>query len=97
MNIFGSAVGGFFAGVIVCLLALTASESQLVKEATAAEADGRTINNEMMQKIYPRDFRAGYPAYLERDFAAGADLICDAIRTEYNQDLCSTKNGIGWR
>jgi hypothetical protein len=97
MNNFGPAVGGFFAGVIVCFIALTASQSQLVKEARAAEADGRTINNDTMQTFYPQDFRAGYPAYLERDFEAGADLICNAIQNEFNQDLCSTNGGIGWR
>lgn len=54
------------------------------------------ISNELMQEMYPDTFRSGDPPYLERDFEAGADFICDEVKTETGRDLCSEPN-INWR
>lgn len=85
----------FLAGIAAAVLWSELSESKLVSEADSAERDGHVINNEMMQTNYPESFRTGYPQYLERDFEAGADLICDEIRLRYQQDMCSS-DGVGW-
>lgn len=77
-------------------LLLTSCESSLVKEAKEAESDGRVINNEMMQSLYPKTFRAASPAYLERDFEAGAEFICDEIEIKYEKDICAERE-INWR
>jgi hypothetical protein len=74
---------------------LTAACSDLVREAMDAEADGRVINNEIMSTMYPSSFRSGNPQYLERDFEAGADFICDEIEIKYKRDVCS--EDINWR
>ena len=68
----------------------------VVGEALKAERDGRIINNEMMAATYPSSFRRGQPPYLERDFEAGADFICDEIRLKRGRDLCAEKD-INWR
>jgi hypothetical protein len=70
--------------------------SSLVREAKEAESEGRTIDNEMMQVMYPASFRPGNPKYLERDFEAGADFICDEIERHYGRDLCAEPK-IKWR
>lgn len=85
----------FMAGVAVAVLWSALTESKLVSEARSAERDRRVINNDMMEIFYPRSFRAGQPQYLERDFEAGADFICDEILNKYQQDMCS-RDGIGW-
>lgn len=74
----------------------SACESSLVREAKEAEGDGRVIDNEIMQTMYPASFRKGHPQYLERDFEAGADFICDEIETHYGKDLCAEPE-IKWR
>ena len=71
-------------------------KTELQQEARQAEKEGRVINNEMMTGTYPSTFRPGSPAYLERDFEAGADFICDEIKLKYNRDLCADEK-IGWR
>jgi hypothetical protein len=71
-------------------------DSSLVREAKEAEGDGRVISNEMMQEMYPASFRPGNPEYLERDFEAGADFICDEIKKHYGSDLCAEPK-IKWR
>ncbi|MEZ5759893.1 MAG: hypothetical protein R3D87_02000 [Paracoccaceae bacterium] len=96
MNNTGWAFAGFLAGVIFLSSWSKLQESELVKEAISAEKDGRTINNQMMRSIYPKTYRDGSPEYLERDFEAGADLICDEIQNRYHEDICSSR-GIGWR
>lgn len=78
-------------------LALIAScDSSLISEAKRAERDERVVSNEMMTAMYPKSFRPGSPQYLERDFEAGADFICDQIKVEYERDICSEKP-INWR
>ena len=86
---------GFLLGLAATLFWSELIRSELVSEAASAESDGRTISNETMQVFYPHSFRAGSPKYLERDFEAGADLICDQIRIAYREDICS-KEEIGW-
>ena len=54
------------------------------------------IDNAAMAEMYPRSFRAGDPAYSERDFEAGADFICDEIKAKYERDICS-EPAINWR
>lgn len=71
------------------------TQSDLVREAAAAEKDGRTISNFMLQSLYPQSFTPGNPKYLERDFEAGADMICTEIELKYGEDICSN-SGIGW-
>lgn len=68
----------------------------VVKEARKAEQEGRIINNEMMASTYPSSFRPGDPPYLERDFEAGADFICDEIKLKRGRDICA-ENDINWR
>lgn len=58
--------------------------------------DGAVVNNEAMVAMYPSTFRPGSPAYLERDFEAGADFICDEIKVKYQRDICSEPD-INWR
>lgn len=78
-------------------LALTAAcDSSLVREAKQAERDGRIISNELMSGMYPKSFRPGRPPYLERDFEAGADFICDEIKIKLERDICSEPQ-INWR
>ncbi|WP_417592063.1 hypothetical protein [Parasphingorhabdus sp.] len=72
------------------------SNSSLVAEAGRAEIDGRVISNELMAEMYPRSFRPGSPKYLERDFEAGADFICDEIKIEFQRDICSEPE-VNWR
>lgn len=81
---------------ISALMVLSACDSSLVSEAKRAERDDRVISNEMMSSSYPRSFRPGSPPYLERDFEAGADFICDQIRVEYQRDICSEPE-MNWR
>lgn len=78
------------------LVATAACDSPVVREAKEAEGDGRVISNEIMAGMYPRTFRSGNPPYLERDFEAGADFICDQIRDKYDRDICSEPE-VGWR
>ncbi len=70
--------------------------SSVVREAANAESDGRVISNQMMAETYPMTFRPGFPPYLERDYEAGADFICDQIKLEYKRDICSEPK-INWR
>ena len=75
---------------------LLACDSSLVREAKNAESKGRTISNDMMKQLYPSSFRPGEPPYLERDFEAGADFICDEIELKLERDVCSEAQ-IKWR
>jgi hypothetical protein len=84
-------------GLCISLVALTsACDSSLVREAKQAEDDGEVISNEIMTAMYPQSFQPGFPQYLERDFEAGADFICDEIQFEYQRDICSEPQ-INWR
>jgi hypothetical protein len=76
--------------------ALCGCDAEVVEEATKAFIDGRIISNKMMTLLYPSSFHPGNPPYLERDFEAGANLICDEIKLKYGRDLCSEKE-INWR
>lgn len=68
----------------------------VVTEAARAQNEGQIINNEMMAANYPETFRSGKPPYLERDFEAGADFICDEIKLKRGQDICADTD-IKWR
>lgn len=100
MNLFTTAVRQRLRMAIwlsVPLLALTtACDSSLLREAKVAEREGRTISNEMMAGLYPQSFRPGEPPYLERDFEAGADFICDEIKVKLERDVCSEPE-VNWR
>lgn len=78
------------------LLLVSGCDSSLVTEAREAEDDGRVIDNTLMQSMYPKSYRSGSPKYLERDFEAGANFICDQIRAEYDRDIC-TEPKMNWR
>ena len=68
----------------------------VVAEAVKAEREGRIINNQMMSSMHPNSFSPADPPYLERDFEAGADFICDEIKQKRGKDLCSEAD-INWR
>ena len=82
--------------VIGSISFFVASCSDVGQEATQAESEGRIISNEMMQVMYPETFKKGEPPYLERDFEAGADFICDEIEREFSRDVCADEP-IKWR
>ena len=75
--------------------ALTSCDSAVIKEAKSAENDGRLISNEMMAQMYPRSFKNGNPQYLERDFEAGANFICDELKERHKRDVCAEE--LNWR
>ncbi len=89
-------------GKITCLLTMVVLTLALVgcddvlREALKAVKDGRIINNEMMSSYYPSSFRPGTPPYLERDFEAGANFICNEIKLKHGRDLCAERD-IKWR
>lgn len=68
----------------------------VVSGAVKAEREGHVISNELMSEQYPASFRPGKPPYLERDFEAGADFICDEIKLKKGRDLCAEPD-INWR
>jgi len=80
----------------VLITTSSCQNTELQQEARQAEKDGRVINNDMMTATYPSTFKPGTPAYLERDFEAGADFICDEIKLKHKRDLCA-EDRIGWR
>jgi|JI6StandDraft_1071083.scaffolds.fasta_scaffold02959_16 hypothetical protein len=73
-----------------------ASDSSLIREAKEAEKEERIIDNELMHENYPKSFRKGNPQYLERDFEAGVDFMCDEFRVQYGRDICAEPE-INWR
>jgi len=78
------------------LMLATACDSAIVDEAQRAEDEGAVVDNGAMEAMYPETFRSGSPAYLERDFEAGADFICDEIKAKHKRDICSEPE-INWR
>ena len=78
------------------IAACGATESSIVREARQAEEEGRIIDNEMMLYVYPKSFRKGHPHYLERDFEAGVNFMCDEFRAQYGKDVCAEPE-IHWR
>ncbi|CAN1544776.1 hypothetical protein MCEMIH15_01910 [Caulobacteraceae bacterium] len=72
------------------------TDSSVVREARLAEAEGRIIDNELMLSMYPKSFRKGHPKYLERDFEAGVNFMCDEFRAQYGKDVCAEPE-IHWR
>lgn len=87
------------AKVCLCVFATTlvvGCKSSVVGEAVRADSEGRVISNELMADMYPNSFRSGSPPYLERDFEAGANFICDQIKIEYRRDICSEPK-LHWR
>ncbi|MEQ8557283.1 MAG: hypothetical protein RIB03_03110 [Henriciella sp.] len=85
----GSNFTAFALGVAVTFGYYYFTDSEVVKEARSADKQGRTISNDVMASWYPNSFRIGEPAYLERDFEAGADFICDKIKIEFDIDACA--------
>lgn len=81
---------------LLALLLLSACDSAMIQEAQRAEDEGEVISNEAMEAMYPQSFRSGSPVYLERDFEAGADFICDEIKAKHDRDICSEPE-IHWR
>jgi hypothetical protein len=82
--------------IVGVMASLAGCAGEVAKEADKAERDGRIINNEMMVAWYPSSFSPGSPPYLERDFEAGADFICDEIKRKRGQDICADAD-IKWR
>ena len=68
----------------------------VVSGAIKAKQGGKIISNELMSAQYPVAFRAGNPPYLERDFEAGADFICDELKLKKGRDFCADSD-INWR
>lgn len=83
-------------GLLTLTTACGVADSSLIREAKEAEKDGRIINNELMYGMYPKSFRKGNPQYLERDFEAGVDFMCDELRVKYKRDICADPE-INWR
>lgn len=93
------ALRGVAAKIWLCIpliLLASACDSSVIQEAQRAESDGHLINNEAMAEMYPQSFRAGEPQYLERDFEAGANFICDEIKAKHGEDICAEYD-INWR
>src|SRR3546814_16542696 len=53
------------------------------------------ISNELMAEMYPETFRPGDPPYSEREFASGADFICEEIKAAYKRDLRTEERSRG--
>jgi hypothetical protein len=68
----------------------------VTSEARRASSEGRVINNSIMSQAYPASFVPGTPKYLERDFEAGANFICDEIKMKRGRDICA-ESDINWR
>jgi hypothetical protein len=81
---------------IIFLALTTACSSGVVTEAMKASSEDRLIDNDIMSQMYPQAFRPGHPQYLERDYEAGADFICDQIKLKYRRDICSEPQ-VNWR
>ena len=82
--------------ILISVFVLGACDSAVVENARQAQTDGKTINNEAMVAMYPETFREGEPVYLERDFEAGADFICDEMAIKFERDVCADED-INWR
>ena len=67
-----------------------------MRDAQQAEEAGEVISNSAMSADYPETFKPGEPAYLERDFEAGADFICDEVERVEGRDICAERE-IRWR
>lgn len=78
------------------LFAASGCDSAVVKNARSAESNGAVIDNQLMSEMYPLSFRPGNPQYIERDFEAGANFICDEIKAKQKRDICS-ESDINWR
>lgn len=86
----------FFMVTAACDSPFVRDDSPLVQEAKEAEKDGRIISNPAMSQLYPQSYVPGQPQYLERDFEAGADFICNEIKVKYDRDICA-EPVINWR
>lgn len=81
---------------IVAFALSLAGCSDIVREAQKAEREGRYIDNSMMSQMYKHSYKPGNPEYLERDFEAGANFICDEIAQKRGHDFCADAD-INWR
>jgi len=79
-----------------CLAMTLGGCDGVATESMRASNEGRIIDNEMMGEAYPSSYVPGAPAYLERDFEAGANFICDEIMLKRGQDICA-QSDINWR
>ena len=68
----------------------------VTSEARRASSEGRVVSNNIMLQLYPASFVPGTPQYLERDFEAGANFICDQIKIKRGRDVCADSD-INWR
>lgn len=82
--------------LVTFISACGVSDSSLIREAKQAEKEERIIDNDLMYEAYPKSFRKGNPQYLERDFEAGVNFMCDEFRVQYKKDVCAEPE-IHWR
>ena len=61
----------------------------IVEQCAMSVKQGNIINNQLMLSMYPYAYKVGVPEYIERDFEAGANFICAAIKFAYGRDLCA--------
>jgi hypothetical protein len=93
-----SSIGSLTRAWICAPLLLIASgcESPVVNKAEDAVKKGEIIDNQIMSEMYPQSFRPGTPQFIERDFEAGANFICDEIEAKQKRDICA-ESDINWR
>src|SRR3546814_10112145 len=86
-----SSIGSLNRAWICVPLLLIASgwESPVVNKAKDAVNRDEIIDNQIMSEMYPQSFRPGTPQYIERDFEAGANFICDEIKAKQKRDICA--------
>lgn len=90
-SIFIGVIIGFFCGKVYYH-----SNNPVVQKCINAVKEKELISNDTMAIMYPHTYHKASPQYLEIDFEAGADFICDTIQYHYKTDICSTKE-IHWR
>src|SRR3546814_15857067 len=74
------------------LLIASGCESPVVNKAKDAVNRDEIIDNQIMSEMYPQSFRPGTPQYIERDFEAGANFICDEIKAKQKRDICAERS-----
>ena len=89
-----------FALIIGCIVGYLFSQcmlSPVAKFAQQEAKEGRLILNEgwLVSEEEKLAFKPATPQYLERDFEAGADYICDQFLIKTKEDFCHTI--IKWR
>src|SRR3546814_20878000 len=77
------------------LLIASGCESPVVNKAKDAVNRDEIIDNQIMSEMYPQSFRPGTPQYIERDFEAGANFICDETKAKKNRDISTEERRVG--